>query len=51
MEAAKALLAAGELRVSDVAERVGVHDVKYFSRLFKKVVGMTPGEYRLKAQK
>lgn len=51
MEVAKALLAEGELRVSDVAERVEVHDVKYFSRLFKKVVGMTPGEYRLKAQK
>lgn len=51
MAAAQTLLAQGELRVSDVAERVEVHDVKYFSRLFKKVVGMTPGEYRLKAQK
>ena len=51
MKAAKALLEQGELRVQDVAERVEVHDVKYFSRLFKKVVGMTPGEYRLKAQK
>lgn len=51
MEAAKALLAKGELRVQDVAEQVGVHDVKYFSRLFKKAVGMTPGEYREKSQK
>lgn len=48
MEAAKTLLARGELRVSDVAERVGVHDVKYFGRLFKRAVGMTPGEYKLK---
>lgn len=48
MEAAKALLAGGELRVSDVAEAVGVHDVKYFSRLFKKAAGCTPGEYREK---
>ncbi len=48
MKAAKALLAQGELRVADVAEGVGVHDVKYFSRLFKRAVGMTPGEYKLK---
>lgn len=48
MEAAKALLAEKGLRVADVAERVGVHDVKYFSRLFKKAVGLTPGEYREK---
>ena len=51
MERAGELLARGELRVADVAERVGVHDVKYFSRLFKEAVGMTPGEYWLKAQK
>lgn len=48
MEAAKALLTDGELRIQDVAERVGVHDVKYFSRLFKKAEGVTPGEYREK---
>lgn len=46
VEAAKKLLEEGALRVSDVAEAVGVHDVKYFSRLFKKAAGMTPGEYR-----
>ena len=50
MEAAKRLLAGGDLRVQDVAEAVGVHDVKYFSRLFKKAAGMTPGEYKLKAK-
>lgn len=46
VNAAKRLLAAGDLRVADVAEAVGIHDVKYFSRLFKKTVGITPGEYR-----
>lgn len=46
IKAAKRLLEEGALRVSDVAERVGVHDVRYFSRLFKKAVGCTPGEYR-----
>lgn len=50
MEAAKALLGSGDLRVQDVAERVGVHDVKYFSRLFKRAVGCTPGEYREKTK-
>lgn len=50
MEAAKRLLAGGDLRVQDVAEAVGVHDVKYFSRLFKKAAGCTPGEYKLKAK-
>lgn len=50
MEAAKRLLAGGDLRVQDVAEAVGVHDVKYFSRLFKKAAGCTPGEYKLKVK-
>ena len=50
MEAAKNLLAEGDLRVQDVAEGVGIHDLKYFSRLFKKTTGMTPGEYKLKMQ-
>lgn len=48
VEGAKKLLEESELRVSDVSEAVGVHDVKYFSRLFKKAVGLTPGEYREK---
>lgn len=48
VEGAKKLLEESKLRVSDVAEAVGVHDVKYFSRLFKKAVGLTPGEYREK---
>lgn len=46
MKAAKQLLVEGGLRVCDVAEAVGIHDVKYFSRLFKKAEGITPGEYR-----
>lgn len=46
--AAKKLLEESALRVSDISEEVGVHDVKYFGRLFKKTVGMTPGEYREK---
>lgn len=32
--------------VADIAERVGILDVNYFSRLFHKQVGMTPSHYR-----
>ena len=46
VNAAKRLLTEEDLRIADIAEAVGVHDVKYFSRLFKKAEGMTPGEYR-----
>ena len=50
MEAAKVRLEEGRLRIADVAEAVGIHDVKYFSRLFKKTTGLTPGEYRERAK-
>lgn len=43
---AKELLAATSLRVYEVAELSGFNDVKYFSKLFKKLVGMTPAEYQ-----
>ena len=46
IEAAKKLLLNKSMRVFDVAEAVGIHDVKYFSRLFKKMTGTPPGEYR-----
>jgi len=29
-----------------VAEKAGFNDVKYFSKLFKKMTGMSPVEYR-----
>ena len=32
--------------ISEVAKLVGYTDVKYFSKLFKKVFGITPSEYR-----
>ncbi len=43
---AKELLEATELRSSQIALEVGYNDSHYFSYLFKKTVGMTPGEYR-----
>ena len=43
---AKALLENKQLKVYEVAERVGYHNYSYFSRIFKKVVGVSPEEYR-----
>ncbi|MCR4675247.1 MAG: AraC family transcriptional regulator, partial [Lachnospiraceae bacterium] len=34
------------MSVSDVALRVGIYDTNYFSRVFKKIMEMTPTEYR-----
>jgi AraC family transcriptional activator of pobA len=36
--------------VADIAYELGFQDPAYFSRLFKKLVGMTPKEYRLRTQ-
>ena len=46
MERAKALLADSSLRIHEVAEQVGYADVAHFSKSFKRLEGMTPGEYR-----
>ena len=34
--------------VQDIAFQVGFNDPYYFSKVFKKTVGMTPSEYRKK---
>lgn len=46
VEEAKKLLADPTLRVCDVAEMVGFLDMAHFSRVFKKVVGVSANEYR-----
>jgi len=45
MDKAKKLLVEGH-RISDVAEKVGYNNYRYFCDIFKKHVGMTPSEYR-----
>jgi len=47
---AKRLLAENESRIYDVAAAAGFKDVKYFSKVFKKITGLTPLEYREKHQ-
>lgn len=46
IEKARQLLSMNEVRVCDVAQRVGFDNQPYFQVLFKKHVGVTPGEYR-----
>lgn len=46
IEKAKLLLLNPHLRISQVAAMVGYEDEKYFSKVFKKTVGVSPNEYR-----
>ena len=50
LEKAKELLKNTDRRSSQIALEVGYNDSHYFSYLFKKNVGMTPGEYRSEKQ-
>lgn len=46
IDAAKTLLCTTPLKTYEVAERVGIPDPVYFSRIFKKVVGVKPKDFR-----
>ncbi|GIO41607.1 AraC family transcriptional regulator [Paenibacillus apis] len=46
LEQAKLLLSKNELPISRIAEEVGYTDTYYFSRLFKKYMGLSPRSYR-----
>lgn len=46
IEKARRLLSETNLRVSEIARRVGIENVQYFNVLFKKHVNMSPQEYR-----
>ena len=46
---AKRLLSDPSVRLYDVCYKVGYLSPSYFSKLFKKLTGMPPGEYRQKA--
>lgn len=46
MEQAARLLDGGELRIGEVARLLGYEDPHYFSRQFRRVMGIAPSEYR-----
>ena len=50
MRLAKQLLANTNLSINMVATRIGYYNFSHFSKAFKKLEGMTPGEYRQAAK-
>jgi two-component system response regulator YesN len=46
VEAASTLLTSGDLAIADVSAMVGFEGQSYFTKVFRKVKGMTPGAYR-----
>ena len=51
LDKARELLRTTDKRTSQIALDVGYNDAHYFSYLFKKNTGMTPGEYRSAAER
>jgi len=43
---AKVLMQKNDLSVSEIAFEIGIDDVSYFGRFFKKHTGFAPTEYR-----
>lgn len=50
VEKSKALLM-GDLTLTDVAYNVGFEDQSYYTKVFKKLTGMSPGQYKMKKGK
>jgi two-component system, response regulator YesN len=48
IQKAKVLLKNSDLRIYEIAEKVGYNDAYYFSTAFKKIVGINPTDYREK---
>lgn len=46
IQKAKQFLQAPDIKIKDVAEKVGYMNVNSFFRMFKKSTGLTPGEFR-----
>jgi len=49
LERAKALLAAGHVSITEVAQGVGFSDLPRFDKVFKRYTGVTPSAYRASA--
>jgi transcriptional regulator GlxA family with amidase domain len=48
LEEAKQMLETGDLSVEAIANEVGYEDASFFGRLFRRKVGLTPAQYRLR---
>ncbi len=48
LEEAKQMLETGDLAVEAIANEVGYEDTSFFSRMFRRKVGLTPAQYRLR---
>ncbi len=46
LEEAKQMLESGALAIEAIANEIGYEDAGFFSRLFKRQVGLTPAQYR-----
>lgn len=50
IDKARALLLNGEALISDIAMQVGFSSQPYFQMLFKRLTGLTPGEFRARRE-
>lgn len=48
LEEAKQMLEMGDLSVEAIANEIGYEDASFFGRMFRRKVGMTPAQYRLR---
>jgi AraC-like DNA-binding protein len=48
LEEAKQMLETEEMSIEAIAEQVGYEDASFFGRLFRRKVGLTPAQYRLR---
>ena len=46
VQAAQKLLISSDKSISEIALMVGYEDYNYFTKVFKKLVGITPSKYR-----
>lgn len=51
VERAKQLLADPRYKITDIASQLGYSDSNYFGKSFKRLVGLSPSEYREKVSK
>lgn len=49
-DSARELLQNSNLSIADIAATVGFNDAGYFTRVFRRLAGQTPGEYRKKVR-